>query len=173
MARLRYEWREGRRLESHQIFGTSSAGLLYCDVNPPFQANVKVIGVYPLPWWDVQFAATFQSLPGPQILATRSYSNAEILPSLGRNLATGANGVASIPLIKPGTMYEDRLYQVDLRASKIVRFGTKRLQANVDLYNAANSSAILSLNNTYGPNWLRPTNVLQGRLLKFGGQLDF
>jgi hypothetical protein len=152
--------------------GNSTAGQLYCDVTPPFQANVKLLGVYPLPW-DVQLAATFQSLPGPQILASRVYTNAEIAPSLGRNLATGANGVATIPLIKPGTVYDDRLYQVDIRASKIFRFGTRRVQGNIDLYNAANAGAVLSVNNTYGANWRRPTNVLQGRLLKFGGQFDF
>jgi hypothetical protein len=151
----------------------TGGGLLYCDVKPPFQPNVKMLGVYPVPWGDVQLAATFQSLPGPQILASRSYANAEIAPSLGRNLATGANGVAAIPLIKPGTLYEGRLYQLDIRASKIFRMGRRRLQANVDLYNAANAGAVLSLNNTYGANWLRPTNVLQGRLLKFGGQFDF
>jgi hypothetical protein len=152
---------------------TSAAGLLYCHVKPPFQANVKLLGVYPLPWGDVQLAATFQSLPGPQILASRSYSNVEILPSLGRNLATGANGVASVQMIEPGTMYDERLYQLDLRASKVFRMGRSRVQANVDLYNAANAGSILSINTTYGPNWLRPTNVLQGRLLRFGGQLDF
>jgi len=121
----------------------------------------------------VQLAATFQSLPGPQILASRSYTNAEIAPSLGRNLATGVNGVASVQLIEPGTMYDERLYQLDLRASKLFRFGRSRLQANVDLYNAANAGAILSINTTYGANWMRPTNVLQGRLLRLGGQLDF
>jgi hypothetical protein len=152
---------------------TSAAGLLYCNVKPPFQANVKMIGVYPLPWGDVQLAATFQSLPGPQILASRSFSNAEIAPSLGRNLATGPNGVASVQMIQPGTMYDERLYQLDLRASKLFRVGRSRIQANVDLYNAANAGAILSINTTYGPNWLRPTNVLQGRLLRFGGQVDF
>jgi hypothetical protein len=152
---------------------TSAAGLLYCNVKPPFQANVKLIGVYPIPWGDVQLAATFQSLPGPQILASRSYSNAEIAPSLGRNLATGVNGVASVQLIEPGTMYDERLYQLDLRASKLFRVGRSRIQANVDLYNAANAGSILSINTTYGPNWLRPTNVLQGRLLRFGGQVDF
>jgi hypothetical protein len=152
---------------------TSAAGLLYCHVKPPFQANVKLLGVYPLPWGDVQLAATFQSLPGPQILASRSYSNAEILPSLGRNLATGANGVAAVQMIEPGTRYDERLYQLDLRASKVFRMGRSRVQANVDLYNAANAGSILSINTTYGPNWLRPTNVLQGRLLRFGGQLDF
>jgi hypothetical protein len=152
---------------------TSAAGLLYCKVTPPFQANVKLLGVYPLPWGDVQLAATFQSLPGPQILASRSYSNAEIAPSLGRNLATGANGVAAVQLIEPGTMYDERLYQLDLRASKVFRLGRSRLQANVDLYNAANAGSILSINNTYGSSWLRPTNILQGRLLRFGGQVDF
>ena len=36
-----------------------------------------------------------------------------------------------------------------------------------------NASPILLLNNTYGPNWLRPVAVLPGRLFKFGAQLDF
>jgi hypothetical protein len=152
---------------------TSSGGLKYCHVTPPFQANVKLLGVYPVPWGGVQLAATFQSLPGPQILASRSYSNAEIAPSLGRNLATGANGVASVQLIEPGTMYDERLYQLDLRASKVFRLARSRIQFNVDLYNVANAGSILSINNTYGPNWLRPTNVLQGRLVRLGAQVDF
>ncbi len=154
--------------------GTSAAGLLYCDVKPPFQPNVKVLGVYPLPWWGVQFAATFQSLPGPQITASRTYTNAEIRPSLGRNLATGAAGTATVQLIAPGTMFDERLYQLDLRASKAFKFaGHHRLQANVDVYNAGNASSILSINTTYGANWLKPTSILQGRLVKFGAQWDF
>jgi hypothetical protein len=153
--------------------GTSAAGLLYCDVKPPFQPNVKLIGVYPLPWQGIQFAATFQSLPGPQITAARTYTNGEIQPSLGRPLATGAAGTAVVPLIQPGTMYDERLYQLDLRFSKIFRFGQQRLQANVDIYNAGNASSILSNNLTYGSNWLRPTGILQGRLVKFGAQFDF
>jgi Carboxypeptidase regulatory-like domain len=153
--------------------GTSAAGLLYCDVKPPFQPNIKLVGVYPLPWQGVQFAATFQSLPGPQITAARTYTNAEIQPSLGRPLATGIAGTATVPLIQPGTMYDERLYQLDLRFSKIFRFGQQRLQANVDIYNAGNASSILSNNLTYGQNWLRPTGILQGRLVKFGAQFDF
>jgi hypothetical protein len=152
---------------------TSAAGLLYCNVKPPFQPNVKLIGVYPLPWQDIQVAATFQSLPGPQITASRTYTNGEIQPSLGRPLATGLAGTAAVPLIAPGTMYDERLYQLDFRASKIFRFGQRRLQANVDIYNAGNASSVLSINTTFGPNWLRPTGVLQGRLVKFGAQFDF
>jgi len=43
---------------------------------------------------------------------------------------------ATVQLIQPGTMYDERLYQLDLRASKSFRIGRARLQANVDLYNA-------------------------------------
>jgi hypothetical protein len=34
-------------------------------------------------------------------------------------------------------------------------------------------SAVLAQNNTFGGSWLRPTNIIQGRLLKFGAQIDF
>jgi hypothetical protein len=48
-------------------------------------------------------------------------------------------------------MYDERLYQLDLRASKVfVSAEGTRLQANLDLYNAANAGAILSINTTYG-----------------------
>jgi hypothetical protein len=145
--------------------------LLNCDVTPPFQTQVKVLGVYPLPWWGLQTSATFQSLPGPEITASRSYSSAEVSPVLGRNLTSGT---ANVPLIKPGTMYADRLNQVDFRASKSfsVRQG-RRIQANVDLYNLFNASPVLALNTTYGTSWQQPLQILQGRLSKFGVQLDF
>jgi hypothetical protein len=151
---------------------TTAAGLLYCNVKPPFQPNVKAIGVYPLKW-GVSVAGTFQSVPGPMITAASTYTSAQIAPSLGRNLATGANGIATVQLIKPGTMYDERLYQLDLRVSKGFRMARARLQANIDLYNALNAGSVLTINTTYGGNWLRPTSVLQGRLLKFGAQVDF
>ena len=133
-----------------------------------------MIGVYPLPWWGIQTSATFQSLPGPQITASRVYTNAEILPSLGRNLGSGANGTVTVPLIDPGTMYGDRLNQVDFRLSKIFRMrGGRRIQANMDLFNLFNVSAVLGAEQHLRSPWLRPTNIIQGRLLKFGGQIDF
>ena len=151
----------------------SPQALLNCDVTPPFQTQVKLLGVYPLPFWGIQTSATFQSLPGPQITATYVARNAEILPSLGRNLSSGANGTASVPLIKPGTLYGDRLNQLDFRLSKIFRFGTRRVQANMDLYNMLNGAAVLAQNNNFGAAWLMPNQVLQGRLVRFSGQFDF
>ena len=143
---------------------------LFCDVSPPFQPNVKLLGAYPLPW-DMQVSATFQSLPGPQILANYVVTSALAAPSLGRNLSVGS---ATIPLIEPGTVYDDRLYQLDFRFAKGVTFGGgRRVQGIIDIYNAFNGAAVLGLNTTYGGAWLRPTQVLQARLVKFGVAIDF
>jgi hypothetical protein len=75
-------------------------------------------------------------------------------------------------LIAPGTMYGERLNQVDFRLSKIFKFSRGRIQGNVDLYNLFNADPVLALNNTYGTAWQRPLQILQGRLLKFSVQLD-
>jgi hypothetical protein len=32
---------------------------------------------------------------------------------------------------------------------------------------------VLAQNNTYGTSWRQPTQILQGRLFKIGGQIDF
>ena len=73
----------------------------------------------------------------------------------------------------PFTSFESRINQVDVRLSKTIRVGRAHIQGMFDIYNVINASPILSLNTTYGPNWLRPTEILNGRLIKFGAQLDF
>jgi len=145
-----------------------------CDVRPPFQPNVKFLLVYPVPWGGIQAGAAFQSIPGPQILASYTATNAQIAPSLGRNLASGVNGTATIDLIPPATQYGDRLNQLDLRASKIFKIANGRsIQANVDIYNALNVDAVLAQNNTFGPIWQKPASILQARFFKFSVQLQF
>jgi hypothetical protein len=145
-----------------------------CDVRPPFQPNVKFLVVYPLPWGGIQAGAAFQSIPGPQITASYTATNAQILPSLGRNLAAGANGTATIDLIPPATIYGERLNQLDLRASKIFRIANGRsIQANVDMYNAPNVDTVLAVNNTFGLLWQKPASILQARFFKFSVQFQF
>ena len=45
--------------------------------------------------------------------------------SLGRSLSGNATNV-TVNLIEPGTLYGDRLNQVDFRVAKILKFGGKR-----------------------------------------------
>ncbi len=149
----------------------------YCDVRPPMQPNVKGQVVYPLPW-GVSTAATFQSLPGPQILGQQTTPNAQIAPSLGRNLAScgtaaTCNGTVLLDLVAPATIYGERIYQVDLRFSKTIRAGRTVIRPNVSVYNAFNANPVLQLNNRYGSTWQGPTSILTARFVDFGAQIDF
>src|SRR5262249_43166940 len=92
----------------------ASPSTLYCHVQPPFQPDVKGLVNYPLPWWGLTTSATFQNRPGPQILANYTVTSA-LVQNLGRNLSAGTS---TAPLIAPGTLYGDRLTQVDVRFGK-------------------------------------------------------
>jgi hypothetical protein len=143
----------------------------YCRTNQP-TTQVKLIGSYTVPRVELQLSTTFQSIPGPEIAATYAAPNALIAPSLGRNLSGGAAN-ASINLVEPGTMYGDRLNQLDLRFARAVRFGRTRTTLQFDIYNALNVDTIQTVNNTFGPLWQRPQTVILARFMKFGVQLDF
>lgn len=122
----------------------SSEELQFCRQTLPLAGTtqVKFSGIYPLPW-ALQASATLQSVPGPAILASHVASNAEILPSLGRNLgqcgrSATCNGTATIPnLLAPNTAFEDRYNQLDVRLTKFVRMGRVRVRANFDVTSQA------------------------------------
>jgi hypothetical protein len=153
------------------INGLPSPSKLYCHIDPPLQTQVKLEGAYPLPWAS-HVSVAFQSIPGRQITASYAVTNGLIAPSLGRNLSGNAS-TATVQLIAPGTLFGDRLNQLDIRLSKEIQYGHARLQPQVNVYNALNSGAILGYNNTFGPKWQDPTAREVGRMLKFGLQLDF
>jgi len=86
----------------------------------------------------------------------------------------------TLDVLSPLTAYAPRLRQLDLRGSKVFKFGRQRLQANVDLYNVFNASTATFLRAAYtsptqvtATPWLQPTQILDGRLVKFGVQYDF
>jgi hypothetical protein len=144
----------------------------FCDVRPPFLAQLKLNGAFALPY-GFRTGITYQNLPGIPVYATYVATNAQIAPTLGRNLAAGARGTVAVDLIAPQTRFEDRITQVDVRFGRPFRVAGRRIEAQFDIYNALNASPILSVNTRYGPSWLTPTEILAGRLLKFGVQVDF
>jgi hypothetical protein len=160
-----------------RVYGTSLFGDVattrFCETAPPFQPQVKLLGVFPLPWWNVVFSGTFQSLPGVSIESNLNVRGSEIAPSLGRPFSGGATATVSIPLIQPFTVFADRLNQFDFRATRRFSAGPVKFEAQLDLYNLLNSNPVTALNATYGTAWLRPINILPGRLLKAGFQMQF
>jgi Carboxypeptidase regulatory-like domain len=147
-------------------------GAPYCHLSSGFLTQVRGLGAYTIPRVDVQLSATFQSRPGAQLAANFNAPNALVAPSLGRNLAGNAPNV-TVNLIAPGSLYGDRINEVDFRVAKVLKFGRTRTQVGVDIYNMLNSSAVQTYNQTYGPAWLTPTLVLPARFAKVSAQFDF
>src|SRR5262249_30336731 len=153
--------------------------LYNCNVLVPFQNRVKFSASYVLPY-DVQVATVVQSNPGPTYNANVTYTSAQIQPSLGRALSGGAASV-NLNVVPPFSLFGDRINQMDIRAGKIFHFGRTRIQGNVDLYNVFNASSVVNYNSTYGTFasatagaiFRQPTQILDGRLVKFSFQLDF
>jgi hypothetical protein len=146
----------------------------YCDVDSGLLPQVRGLGSYEIPKVDLQVSVVFQSKPGAMLAANYAASNSEVVPSLGRDLSGNASNV-TVNLIEPGSMYGDRINQVDLRVSKSFRVWRGRTTLGVDVFNAFNSSAVLTYNNTFVPGgtWLQPLTVLSPRFIRLTGEIDF
>ena len=158
----------------------------YCHVETGYLPHHKWFGSYMLPRVDVQVGLTFTSKPGLQVSgagtptggghlsANYIASNAVVAPSLGRTLAGNAANV-SVNLIEPGSLYGDRINELDLRMAKVLRFGRIRANLSADVYNLTNSAPILSYNEAFIPSgaWLVPTSVMTARFAKVNVQFDF
>ncbi|MBI3050175.1 MAG: TonB-dependent receptor [Acidobacteria bacterium] len=132
----------------------------------------KINGAYPLPW-NLRTSFVFQSVPGFPISATYVVTSAIAAPSLGRGLSAGANATVEVELIEPNTVFEDRTNMLDLRFSRRFTAGRTNITGNLDLANVFNANTPQHLNTQYGPQWLRVTNAMSARLVRFGVQVGF
>ena len=163
----------GRTATNSCFVVDSPQALLNCDITPPFQPNVKIFGIYPVPLWGVQISGVLQIIPGPEITASYVASNAEVFPTLRRNLASGPTGTVTVPLIKPGTLYADNSKQLDIRFTKRFRLDRTRIEANVDIFNIMNGSDVQVHNVNFGTGWLGPRNLQLPRYVMVSTQVNF
>ena len=103
------------------------------------------------------------------------------VPSRGSK--TGAAALASLasPIVlalaidpsQPGTLFANRVNQMDFRLTKNFTVNKTKINAMVDVFNLLNSSDVQTLNVRVGPQWQQPTQILEGRYFKFSAQLNF
>jgi len=154
-------------------FSVAAVPADFCHAESGWVPQLKLFGSYTLPG-AVRVSGNFQSLPGPQVLANVNYTGAQLASAIGGPFSAGAGGLKTVQEVEPGSFYGDRLNQLDVRFSKILKLGGKRtLDANLDLYNAFNSDAVLGETTTFGATWRRGTAIIQGRIVKLGFRFDF
>jgi len=171
----------GRLRNGITFFGGTSSGrtrattcqvdnpndLRFCDqtqYNLPFITSFKLSGHYPGPF-GIQIGGVYQHIPGNEKQVTYSVNNV-IAPGL--TVAT-----LNVRLTEPGSMYYPAVNQMDLSLGKTFRYRGTRITPKVDVFNALNVNTVTSEIQTYGPTLGRLTGILNPRLWRFGGSIDF
>ena len=160
-----------------------------CNASEPWLTQVRGLGSYTVPKVDVLFSAIFRSQPNAQPAATVVATNggsrtanyqmtpAQFLAATGVPLRAGL-AQQSVDLLIPGGLYGDRITVLDLRLAKVLRFGNKRLNIGLDLYNLFNANTATTYETVFDPatvgaRWMQPTAVLTARATRFNAQFDF
>jgi hypothetical protein len=175
------------------IVGGAQQPISSCHVEEPWLWAWRGLANYTIPKIDVQVSGIFRSMEN--ISATNdpasngASTNANLVvpttivqPLLGRPLAGNAANV-TLNLALPGSVYPERLNTVDMRITKLLRFGRTRSNIGIDLYNLFNANTGTAFNNTFGSmtpqgtvnstTWLRPTSILNARFVRFNATVDF
>ena len=162
--------------------------LRFCERSYPFLTQFKLSGTYPLPY-GFRLSGLFQSVPGVQ--SARDAGNVgkdfAVYYSVGRAIAPGltqpnvttstspnAPGSQSgIRLNEIGSLFLDRVNQLDFAVSRDFLFGKTRVRPQVDIFNALNNNSVTQAFNTFGPSLLVPQSVLNPRLVRFNLRISF
>jgi hypothetical protein len=167
-----------------------SARVDSCDVTEKWATSFRGLASYTVPKIDVLVSASMRSLEtapgggvatnGLSLAANYQVPNTVIQQSLGRLPANAnINQTTTVNLLKPGELYAlERINLVDMRFAKIFRFGGRRADVGVDLYNLFNSNVTTSYQQTYeyqtnGARWLTPTAIVAPRQARFHVTLNF
>ena len=62
---------------------------------------------------------------------------------------------------------------IDLRVSRTFRLGERRITPMIELFNMTNADTVVGYNVNVGSSYLRPTEILSPRLVRFGISVDF
>ena len=164
----------GRTITKNCAVVDNPQSLLFCASDQPFQGSYRVSGGYNFPW-KLQLSGVYQSIPPASFQPTDTVSATSPGITLGRPIVEGS--LTNVPVVAPYTLFTDRVNQVDLRVTKTIPIETARvkgrLELMVDLYNAFNTSPVLTRTALLGPGFYAPTSILQSAFVKLGGRFTF
>jgi Carboxypeptidase regulatory-like domain len=145
--------------------------LRFCSRTPPFRTLYKASAGYMLPY-DVQLAGSFQARPGIPLGAEWTVDSATSVASGGVPLTGGVSSI-TVDLIEPTTTFYDYVYTNDMTVSRVFRINRTRIRGFVEMFNVLNLSTIYTRNETFGPQWYNPIDLVGSRRFQFGAQIDW
>jgi hypothetical protein len=150
--------------------------LRFCDQTPPFRTLFKASAGYTLPY-QIQLSGSFQARPGIPIGGDYTYTcSAAAAASTGCTALTSNVAQLVVNVVDPTTSFYDYVKTNDMRISRTFRHGRMRIQPFLEIFNLANLSTVVTVNETVtgvGSRFGEPAAIVQGRRLQLGGQLDW
>ena len=151
----------------------SSTPASFCHQETPFLTQYKGLVSYNLPWYGIRVSGTLQSLPGPQIVATNIYNNAN---------RTALDHAGASVHERAGHRQHDRA-----RARRMAIGSTRSICASRRSSTSATAASTSTWTSTtrstrtrssarsasIGPVWRLPTTIIQPRFVKFAARWDF
>jgi hypothetical protein len=155
----------------------------FCHRESGYLTQFRGLAAYTIPRIDVLVSTVYLDKPGqPGIDASLNANwvvpQTAYISSLGR-VCTGCVPGGPLPgtfsLLEPGTLYGDRIRELDLGIKKVLGFGGTRTTVGLDIYNVLNSNVTLTYNNTFVPGgaWLTPTEIMTARIFRVTGEFTW
>ncbi len=166
-----------------------------CEVTEDWNTALNGLASYTIPRVDVLVSAVLRSQPGTtpggnvgsgggSLSANYEVPNLAIFNALGRNLVgcpAGSTPAAcrsnqEVNLLLNGEVYQKRLNSFDMRFAKIFRFGGRRADVGIDLYNVINANTQTGYDSDFGTDgselWT-PTQIQGARYTRFNVTFTF
>ena len=139
-----------------------------------WQTQVRGLAAYTIPKIDVLVSSIIRSQPN--VLFGVGTGTAAVPEGNSSGLsALYATPQGQVNLLQPGTVYGERINQVDMRFGKILNVGSIRANIAVDLLNLFNANTPTSYQQIYGDGtqYLQPLAILNPRFARFNVTVDF
>jgi hypothetical protein len=143
----------------------------YCRVEEPYLTQLKMLGAYTIPRIDVQFAGTFQSIPGPVVQANVVYPSAVIAHVAGRPLSGTPPPRRSTSSRRPRSLATGSISWTSVSA----RFSSSdgREPRSTSTCSMRSTTTRLLTEKASFAVFRQPLSVLNPRLVKFSVNFDF
>ena len=121
--------------------------------------------------YGIRLSGVFQSTAGDALTQYYVVTAAAFRNFTG--VALGQPSVTIRPLSEPGSVYGDRINQLDFTFAKTFRARGLQMTPEASLFNALNANPITGYTVAYGPALGYPLRILEARLIRFGVRARF
>ena len=124
---------------------------------------LKMSGLYQLPY-GMSFSGSVQHFTGfPENTTVLVGSNTVTLTQVSQSLVVEPRGTTRLPIVN----------SVDISLRKALKISGFKVEPVMDVFNIFNNAAVQARTTQLGPTYGQAANILRGRLIKLGANVNF